>query len=156
VIDGIARIALVVACAVLVAACGSTSTPRQGQSAPPTAVATTPATQAPAKEAAAGEAGPASARDPTPRNLPAIAVPAGALYVCVTGAGGTLRQAPIDLEPKLAALCRKHPEMGPCQYERETCRQSGGRVFAANGMEITAVTEAEYDRKVKRIRFRSN
>jgi hypothetical protein len=147
---------LVVACVVLVAACGSTPTPRQTQSAPGTAVASKPATQAPAKEAAAGKPDAAPARDAAPQKLPPIAVPADALYVCVTGSGGTSRQATIDLGPKLAALCRKHPEMGPCQYERETCRRSGGRVFAANGTEITAATEAEYDRKVKRIRFHAN
>ena len=46
--------------------------------------------------------------------------------------------------------------MGPCQYEREACRRSGGRVFAADGTEITAATEAEYDRKVARIRLRAD
>jgi hypothetical protein len=53
-------------------------------------------------------------------------------------------------------LCGKHPEMGPCQYERNNCRASGGRVFAANGVEITKATEAEYDKKVMRVRFRAN
>ena len=56
----------------------------------------------------------------------------------------------------LALLCRKHPEMGPCQYERNNCRASGGRVFAADGVEITMATEAEYDKKVMRVRFRAN
>jgi hypothetical protein len=46
--------------------------------------------------------------------------------------------------------------MGPCQYERNVCRAAGGRVYAANGREITLATEAEYDRKVMRVRFRSN
>ena len=53
-------------------------------------------------------------------------------------------------------MCRRHPEMGPCQYERELCRKSGGRVYAADGTEITLATEAEYDRKVMRVRFRAN
>jgi hypothetical protein len=54
-------------------------------------------------------------------------------------------------------LCRRHPEMGPCQYERNACRSAGGRVFAAaGGQEITMATEAEYDRKVMRVRFRAN
>jgi len=53
-------------------------------------------------------------------------------------------------------LCKRHPEMGPCQYERQACRRSGGRVFAASGEEITLATEAEYDKKVLRARFRAN
>ncbi len=76
------------------------------------------------------------------------------LYVCV-GARGE-RQTPIELSPSLAGLCRKHPEMGPCQYQRETCRRAGGRVFAADGLEITPAVEAEYDRKVLRARFRGD
>jgi hypothetical protein len=53
-------------------------------------------------------------------------------------------------------MCAKHPEMGPCQYERDICRRSGGRVYAAGGAEITAQTEAEYDKKVMRVRFKAN
>jgi len=49
----------------------------------------------------------------------------------------------------------KHPEMGVCQYEREACRASGGRVFDARGTEITKQIEAEYDKKVMRVRFRA-
>ena len=36
------------------------------------------------------------------------------------------------------------------------CRRSGGRVYAANGVEITKDTEAEYDRKVMRVRFKAS
>jgi hypothetical protein len=85
-----------------------------------------------------------------------VAIPAGALYGCVVGSGGQRRVAAIELAPRLAELCSKNPEMGPCQYEREACRRSGGRVFAADGTEITAATEAEYDRKVARIRLRAD
>jgi len=46
--------------------------------------------------------------------------------------------------------------MGPCQYERDVCRRSGGRVYAAGGVEITQATEAEYDKKVLRVRFKAN
>jgi len=87
---------------------------------------------------------------------PAIVVPAGALYVCVSEAGGTQRQTGIEYAPKTGALCRQHPEMGPCQYERNLCRRSGGRVYAADGTEITLATEAEYDKKVRRVQFKSN
>ncbi|HSD00674.1 MAG TPA: hypothetical protein VLI21_17355 [Casimicrobiaceae bacterium] len=77
------------------------------------------------------------------------------LYTCVTDGAGGRKQA-IELEPKLASLCARHPEMGPCQYEREVCRKAGGRVFAQGGQEITRRTEDEYDRKVMRVRFRAN
>jgi hypothetical protein len=86
----------------------------------------------------------------------AIAAPPGALYVCVSGAGAQLRQTAIEFAPGVGDLCRKHPEMGPCQYERDACRRSGGRVFAADGSEITRSIEDEYDKRVMRIRLRSN
>jgi hypothetical protein len=86
----------------------------------------------------------------------AIAVPAGALYVCVKGAGAELQQTAIEFAPRVAALCAQNPEMGPCQYEREVCRRGGGRVFAADGKEITKATEAEYDRRVLRARIRAD
>ena len=85
-----------------------------------------------------------------------IVVPANALYVCVAETPGQRQQTTIEFSPKVGELCRKHPEMGPCQYERDICRRSGGRVFAANGVEITKDTEVEYDKKVLRVRFRAN
>ncbi len=87
---------------------------------------------------------------------PTIVLPPNAQYVCVTEAAGQRQQTVIEFIPRVAALCVKHPEMGPCQYERNACRRSGGRVFAAEGKEITMATEAEYDRKVMRIRLKSN
>jgi hypothetical protein len=91
-----------------------------------------------------------------PAALPPIVVPADAIYVCVVDSGGTRRQTVIEFVPKVHQLCRRHPEMGPCQYERNACRSAGGRVFAAAGQEITMATEVEYDRKVMRVRFRAN
>ena len=87
---------------------------------------------------------------------PAIVLPPNAQYVCVTEAAGQRQQMVIEFSPKVAAMCVRHPEMGPCQYERNACRRSGGRVFAAGGKEITMATEAEYDKKVMRIRLKSN
>ncbi len=87
---------------------------------------------------------------------PTIVLPPNAQYVCVTEAAGQRQQTVIEFIPRVAALCMKHPEMGPCQYERNACRRSGGRVFAAEGKEITMATEAEYDKKVMRIRLKSN
>ena len=102
---------------------------------------------------------PAAIAAPTPPATPPsmkIVVPANTQYVCVIDSKGKQQQTAIEFAPKVAALCRKHPEMGPCQYERNNCRASGGRVFAADGVEITMATEAEYDKKVLRVRFRAN
>ena len=92
-------------------------------------------------------------------NRPAIAdsldvasIPAGAVYVCVAGNGQDRTIRSIELQEKVAALCRRHTEMGPCQSARNACRRSGGRVYAADGSEITQADEAEYDKKVMRMR----
>ena len=87
---------------------------------------------------------------------PQVVVPASALYVCVSESAGQRQQTTIEFSPRVGELCRKHPEMGPCQYERDICRRSGGRIYAANSVEITKETEAEYDKKVMRVRFKSN
>jgi hypothetical protein len=96
------------------------------------------------------------------RTAPATALapprvfPPNAVYVCVAEVGGERRETEIEFVPKVAELCRKHPEMGPCQYERDVCRRAGGRVYASGGVEITRAMEDEYDRKVMRVRFRAN
>lgn len=104
-----------------------------------------PATPAPAPSAA-----------PAAPPVPPVVVPAGVIYVCVTGSGSALAQTAIEYSPQVDALCRKHAEMGPCQYERNICRRKGGRVFAADGSEITMATEAEYDKNVRRATFKAN
>ena len=120
--------------------------PRAGEATPP--VVRRPVPEAPAPSVAAPTV-------PVAPEAPLV-MPAGAIYACVVGHGEKRTVTAIQFEPKIAALCTKHPEMGPCQYEREGCRRSGGRVFAADGKEITRVTEAEYDRKVMRLRFRAD
>ena len=115
------------------------------------AVVRRPLPEAPPAVAMANAAPPSA-----PATVPPIVVPAGSQYVCVADANGERRQTAIEFVPKVADLCRKHPEMGPCQYERNLCRHSGGRVYADGGAEITMQTEAEYDRKVMRVRFKAN
>jgi hypothetical protein len=78
------------------------------------------------------------------------------LYVCVRNVDGVRQQSDIALEPSVDKLCRKAPEMGPCQYEREACRRRGGRVYTSTGQEITRDTEAEYNRRVMRVRMKSS
>ena len=84
--------------------------------------------------------------------LQAASIPAGSVYVCATGSGKERTIATIDLDERVASLCRRHPEMGPCQYARNACRRSGGRVYAADGTEFTQADEAEYDKRVMRLR----
>ena len=85
--------------------------------------------------------------------LPSLDFPPGQpLYVCATSSGKT----PIDYEPRVETLCRRHPEMGPCQYERNACRAKGGRVYTQKGEEITMAVESEYDRVVMRVRFQGD
>ena len=84
--------------------------------------------------------------------LDAASIPAGAVFVCAAGSGKDRTIATIELEEKVAALCRRHTEMGPCQNARNACRRSGGRVYAADGSEITEADEIEYDKKVMRMR----
>jgi len=88
--------------------------------------------------------------------LAPVVVPPKTLYVCVTDMQGVRQQTAIEFAPKVGTLCRKHPEMSACKYERELCRRGGGRVFAANGVEITPLTELEYDKRVMRVVFRAD
>jgi hypothetical protein len=99
---------------------------------------------------------PAAAQPSQQLAFVASEVPPGTLYVCVSSVGGRRQQVAVTFDRNVETLCRKHPEMGPCQYERNVCRASGGRVFTATGAEITTATEAEYDKKVTRVRFRAD
>jgi hypothetical protein len=148
------------ALAIGLAACTPSREPVPAAPAPGAAAAAVTRRALPESDPPPGTSAPqASAIAPgaVPR-LPAsaIVVPPGALYVCVSESGGTPRQTAIEYEGKTDALCRKHPEMGPCQYERNACRRGGGRIYAADGTEITLTTEAEYDRRVRRVQFKAN
>ena len=142
------RLATFAAACAVVAACGTSPIPitpsREVASAPVTRIAVEPR---------AGASTPAIA--PSERLDPS-SFPAGAVYVCSSGIGVQRKVTAIAFDEKAGAMCRRHPEMGPCQYERDLCRKSGGRVYAPDGAEITLATEAEYDRKVMRVRFRTN
>lgn len=147
----IRRIAMLAAMGVFMAACAPAPPAPDSQSGMPAVERTrVPDTPTPPKVPSDVPGAPAL---PAP---PAIDFPPNALYVCVVDHGGTRKQTVIEYAPKVGALCAKAPEMGPCQYERNACRHTGGRVYAANGDEITMATEAEYDKKVMRVHFRSN
>jgi NaMN:DMB phosphoribosyltransferase len=146
-----ARLAALAVVAGLVASCGSPqrepvpiTPPSEVGKAPVARVPVTPTSPAPSRATA-----PATKLDPA-------TFPTGAIYVCASGSGAERKLTAIAFDDKVGKLCRTHPEMGPCQYERNICRKSGGRVYAADGTEITLATEDDYDRKVMRVRFKSN
>jgi hypothetical protein len=146
---------IVLAVSLTFAACAP---PREGApGSPPRDASGATVAQPPLSEP--GPPRPAGDSPPTP-SAPAdaspIVVPANALYVCVSETSGARQQTTIEFSPNVGELCRKHPEMGPCRYERDVCRRGGGRVFAAGDKEITAQTEAEYDQKVMRVRLKAN
>ncbi len=122
-----------------VAACGRVVPPT---AAPPTTRA------APAAPAAVAPVAPA----PPKVALPVVDPPPGPLYTCERS--GT--REPLVLSESVDRLCRRHPEMGPCQYERDQCRKSGGRVLTARNEEVTAAVEAEYDKRVTRLRLQAD
>ena len=71
----------------------------------------------------------ASVRDSatdTSAPLAGVVVPPNTQYVCVVEKGGVREQTSIEFSAKVAGLCRKHPEMGPCKYERDVCRRGNG------------------------------
>ena len=142
----------------------SLSAPASPTPSPDTATATAqPRAAAPAAAVPQlAHAAPARTAPPAPTlpgAAPPVAIPAnvppGTLYVCTATVNGQTQQTAIEYEPRVKQLCSKHPEMSVCQYERDACRASGGRVHTAAGVEITRQTEAEYDKKVMRVRFRA-
>jgi hypothetical protein len=125
-----------------------------GPAAPPSSA---PAVQAPETAVVRRPIDSNEPSGPPATNVAAmIAKAPNALYVCVADASSQRKDTVIELAPNVLSLCQRHPEMGPCQYERDLCRKSGGRVFTADGREITRAVEDEYDRKVMRVRFRAN
>jgi hypothetical protein len=95
---------------------------------------------------------PTSTPTPLPVALPDMNLPPGPIYVCDTGGA----RAPIELPANIESLCRRHPEMGPCQFERNACRTRGGRVYTSIGEEVTVAVESLYDERVRRVRFQAD
>ena len=118
-----------------------------GRVVPPTADAADDPV-APAAPAAVAPVAPA----PPKVALPAADPPPGPLYTCERSGA----REPLALSESVDRLCRRHPEMGPCQYERDQCRKGGGRVLTARNEEVTAAVEAEYDKRVTRVRLQAD
>lgn len=74
-------------------------------------------------------------------------------YECVKGVSGADARQPIVFPENSGRICARFPAMGPCQYERDACRASGGRVIRFDGIEITKDVETEYDKQVQRFRL---
>ena len=74
-------------------------------------------------------------------------------YECVKGAPGAEKRTAIAFPENSGRICARFPAMGPCQYERQACRASGGRVIRFDGVEITSDVEKEYDKQVQRFRL---
>ena len=128
------RVALALAVLAL-AACGPAPTPP-----PPPAPTPAPSPASP------------PAPVPAPVALPDMNLPPGPVYACETGGA----REPIALPANIESLCRRHPEMGPCQFERNACRSRGGRVYTSGGEEVTADVESLYDERVRRVRFQAD
>lgn len=116
----------------------------------------------PPKEPAATSVGSASgAVAPSRSQLSAAQIatvasvtPAGTTrYECVKGSTGAETRVAIVFPENSGRICARFPAMGPCQYEREACRASGGRVLRYDGAEITKEVEKEYDKQVQRFRL---
>ena len=150
------RVHRILAAGLVIAVAGCTQPREPVPITPPAEAAGAAVVRRPLPEPAATVPPLASAAPALPSAAPPVVVPPDAIYVCVSESGGVRQQTAIEFAPKVGALCAKNPEMGPCQYEREVCRKSGGRVYAAGGVEITKATEAEYDKKVMRVRFKAN
>lgn len=135
------------ALAVLAAACQPLSVP---PAEPPVTGAVAPAPAPPAAPAPRAE--PAVPAPAAAVALPSTVLPPGPIYYCdVAG-----QRSALDLPAAIESLCRRHPEMGPCQYERDGCRSRAGRVYTSLGEEVTRAVEVEYDRRVHRVRFQAD
>jgi hypothetical protein len=127
---------------------------------PPPTVSAMPAI--PPRDAAVGSVGSAGGTvAPSRGQLSAVQIAAVASvtpegttrYECVKGKTGAETRIAIIFPEKSGRICARFPAMGPCQYEREACRATGGRVIRFDGAEITKDVEKEYDKQVQRFRL---
>ncbi len=105
--------------------------------------------------AASGSVAPARSQ-PSAAQIATMAsvTPAGTTrYECVKGNAGAEARQSISFPENSGRICARFPAMGPCQYERDACRASGGRVIRFDGIEITTEVEREYDKQVTRFRL---
>ena len=102
------------------AGCDTMNAPREPLPlTPPADVARAPVARVPLEPSAVPPIALAPTRPVSPQSpTPPILVPAKTLYVCVNDSDGQRKQTAIDFAPKVGDICRRHPEMGPCQYER--------------------------------------
>src|SRR5215211_7295956 len=122
------RVCLAIGIVALLAACATQKAPEPAPAAP---VPITPSQDVPSspvvREALPAQPVPPTQEGgPTPPAMPSIAsIPPRTLYVCSKLVKGEISQTAIEFIPKVDSLCRRHPEMLPCQYERDICRRGG-------------------------------
>lgn len=137
------------ALAVLAAACQPIAVPpTESTGAGTPASASVPA----APTSPAHRPGPDTAAPAAAVALPSTVLPPGPIYFCEVAG----QRSALELTASIESLCRRHPEMGPCQYERDGCRARSGRVYTSLGEEVTRAVETEYDRRVHRVRFQAD
>ncbi|HEX9275923.1 MAG TPA: hypothetical protein VGA51_05930 [Casimicrobiaceae bacterium] len=146
------RIVALAAAIAILAGCASAPAPPTAMVTPAQDVAASPVVRTPVAQTPL----PTDTEKVAAAPLLPVVVPPNTQYVCVTDMQGVRQLTAIEFSPKVGTLCRKHPEMSACKYERSLCRRNGGRVFAANGIEITQLTELEYDKRVLRVVFRAD
>jgi len=146
------RIVALAAAIAILAGCASAPAPPTAMVTPAQDVAASPVVRTPVAQTPL----PTDTEKVAAAPLLPVVVPPNTQYVCVTDMQGVRQLTAIEFSPKVGTLCRKHPEMSACKYERSLCRRNGGRVFDANGIEITQLTELEYDKRVLRVVFRAD
>lgn len=137
------------ALAALATACQPIAVPPSERPAPGSI---TPAPVPAVRATPAPQPGPEVVAPPAPLVLPSTVLPPGPIYYCDVGG----RRSVLELPASIESLCRRHPEMGPCQYERDSCRARQGRVYTSLNEEVTRAVETEYDRRVRRVRFQAD
>jgi hypothetical protein len=122
---------------------------------PPPAVAATPV-MPPQPVGTTGGTVPPSRGQPSAAQIataPSVTPTGTTRYQCVTGSAASQTRVAIVFPENSGRICARFPAMGPCQYERDACRASGGRVIRFDGAEITKEVEKEYDKQVQRFRL---
>jgi hypothetical protein len=154
---------LTVCATALIAGCAQTPPPSPTAAPDSSITPTSPSVATPAAPAPAVAVAPpapksmevpsaAANAQPDPRVIATTSVltPSGKTrYECLKGSN----RMPIGLPEGSERICSRFPAMGPCQYERDACRASGGSVIRFDGTEITKEVENEYDRQVQRFRL---
>jgi hypothetical protein len=87
---------------------------------------------------------------------PAVVVPAGVLYVCVSGSGGTRTQTGDRVRAESRRDVREAPRNGTVSIRARHLPPQRRARLCSRGCRNHRADEAEYDKKVMRVRFKAN